>query len=84
MPARRTNLITRAIDDEIVVLDDEHGFVHRLNASASRIWTYCDGTRSTRQVAEAFAADVDRQPDDVLADVVQTLADFERLGLLAS
>lgn len=76
--------MTRTIDGEIVVLDQQRGFVHRLNTSASRIWTYCDGTRPLQQLAEAFALDVGLPADEVLADVASVIAEFDRLQLLTS
>ena len=80
---RRLDLVTRTVNGEIVILDHPGGFVHRLNASASRIWTYCDGSTSAREIAERFASDVAQPPENVIADVLGTISEFERLGLLA-
>src|SRR5688572_25028723 len=42
----RPDLVTRTIDGEVVILDQSAGTVHHLNATASHIWSECDGTRS--------------------------------------
>lgn len=81
---RRSNLVTGTIENEMVILDLPAGHVHQLNVTASRIWNECDGVSTAAEIATRVAASFDEPPDVqlVLQDVLNTLTEFERLGLL--
>jgi hypothetical protein len=81
-PARRADLLTRVVDEEVVILDLARGQVHRLNVTASLIWDLCDGMTAADAIAGRLAAEFNRQPPEVAADVATTLDEFHRLGLL--
>jgi hypothetical protein len=82
-PAARGTVATRStgahttvvLDGEAVVLDERTGRVHRLNSSATRIWTQLDGARSRDDIAAALGAPV--------AEVDAFLAELQRVGLVA-
>ncbi len=79
---RRPDLEVRIVDDEAVILDMVNGQVHRLNATATRIWHDCDGTQSPADMAANLAASFELSPDDVMRDVMETISNLEQLGLL--
>ena len=79
---RRPDLMTCTVDGEVVILDRAAGFVHHLNPTASQIWSACDGGHEVDQIAAGVAASFESAPAALLDDVIRTLADFERLGLL--
>ena len=79
---RRPDLLTSWIDGEVVILDRAGGVVHQLNPTASYIWSACDGRRAVAEIAAGLAADFESAPEEVLDDVLRSLADFDRLGLL--
>ena len=81
-PLRRAGLLTRVVDDEVVILNREGGQVHRLNVTASCIWDQCDGVTPPEAIAGRLAAEFGREPHDVAADVATTLDELRRLGLL--
>jgi pyrroloquinoline quinone biosynthesis protein D len=81
-PTSRSDLATRVVDGEVVILDRANGTVHRLNATAAAIWKLCDGEHSVAAIAEHIDAAYDQAPDDVRGEVSRTIVDFERLGLL--
>lgn len=83
LPTRRSDVVSRVVDGEVVILDRPTGNVHRLNATASLIWDHCDGASTPADIAAHVAAHFDRTPDQVLGDVMETLANLEKLGLLA-
>ena len=60
---RRSDLITSAVDEEIVVLDRAAGYVHQLNATASQIWRACDGRHSVEDIAAQVTQRFDIAPD---------------------
>ena len=81
-PAQRPGLVVRIVDGEAVVLDRSSEQVHRLNSTATCVWTHCDGSRTVEDVAaivaETFAAD----PAQVLADTRTVVDQLSGLGLL--
>jgi hypothetical protein len=79
---RRPDLLTCTVDGEVVILDRAAGFVHQLNPTASHIWSACDGGQEVDEIAAGMATSFEGAPEAVLNDVIRTLADFERLGLL--
>ncbi len=81
-PERRSDVIFRVVDGEVVILDRRHDTVHRLNATASFVWEHCDGNRTAEEIADLLAAEFPDARDQVLADVRHILAQFDRLGLL--
>ena len=82
-PSRRPELLSRSVDDEVVVLDRAAERVHQLNATAGFVWLHCDGQRTPEDLAALVGERFAGAPGDVLADVRSILADFGRLGLLA-
>jgi hypothetical protein len=83
LPTRRSDLEVRIVDDEAVILDLANGKIHRLNATATCIWSDCDGRTSPPEMATHLAASFRSTPEGVLADVMAILANLEELGLLA-
>jgi hypothetical protein len=79
---RRADLVTCTVDGEVVILDRTAGYVHQLNATASQIWSACDGKQGADEIAERIASCFDDPPPTVLQDVLRTLNDLQRLGLL--
>jgi hypothetical protein len=70
------------VEEEAVVLDRQHGFIHQLNLTATYIWERCEGNASIEdiaaQLAEAFAVEY----ETALDDVVRVMRDFQHLQLL--
>jgi hypothetical protein len=81
-PRRRTDVNSRVVEEEAVVLDRQHGFIHQLNLTATYIWERCEGNASIEdiaaQLAEAFAVEY----ETALDDVVRVMRDFQHLQLL--
>ncbi len=83
LPLRRSDLTTRTVNGETVILDRDGQKVHRLNATASRVWEDCDGTKTPEDIAASLAAVFGMDSAVVLPDVREAIASLERLGLLA-
>jgi hypothetical protein len=79
---QRPDLVTCTVDSELVILDRAGGYVHQLNATASEIWSACDGVRGAEDIAALVGARFDDPPSTVLQDVLSTLQELRRLGLL--
>ena len=83
LPTRQPNLLWRTVDDEVVILNRQTDQVHRLNVTASFIWDLCDGANTPDQIAARLAEGFDRTVEQVMDDVVKTIAQLRELGLLA-
>jgi hypothetical protein len=78
----RSDLATRAVEGELIILDRTAETVHHLNATATYIWSACDGTHSADDIVASLTASFGDVPPTVLGDVLTTLADFRRRGFL--
>jgi hypothetical protein len=83
IPTRLPGLLSRTVDDEVVILDRQTGQVHRLNVTASFIWDLCDGANTPDQIADELAAAFSATTDQMIEDVRTTIAHLRELGLLA-
>ena len=71
--------------DEWVILDPRSSELHVLNLSAALLWEQLDGQQTPLQLAEAVWTAFGKEPplEGVRQEVVTSLADFQRRGLLA-
>lgn len=81
-PRKRSGLLEKEIDDDLLVLDQQQGKIHQLNATARFVWDCCDGSTAVevivRKMAEAGGvadADVEHHVDVAIRRLVE-------LGLL--
>lgn len=81
-PKRRSDLVERVIDGETVILDRAGGNVHRLNATASCVWSQLNGENSPAAIAAYIATQFESAPDTVLDDVIKAIDSLGALGLL--
>ena len=73
-PAPANGLDVHEVEDGFVVFDASTDRVHYLNPTATVVFSLCDGTRTTAEIAELVrsAWDLDTPPvDDVAACVAQ-------------
>ena len=81
-PARRSDLLYREVDNEIVVLDRHSEKIHQLNESAAHVWKHCDGSHSLPEIGLSLAQEYGIPFSTAEADVTRTVSDFATLGLL--
>ena len=70
------------VNGEVVILDRAAGFRSSAQRDGHHIWRACDGAQSVDEIAERLVARFEGEPETVRPDVIRTLTDFERLGLL--
>lgn len=58
------------------------GMMHQLNLVGGRIWTLCDGSRTTAGIASLLAAEFAADPQELTADVEEFVADLTKRGWL--
>ena len=56
LPLARTNeLVTKEIDDELLIYDSVRDKAHCLNSSAAKIWKLCDGRTTVPEIAASIS-----------------------------
>ena len=82
---KKPDVVTRASDDELVVVLPEQGKFIVLNATGARVLELSDGTRTLREIAAAIASEFDADQAVVEGDVLRfagTLVEREALTVL--
>ena len=75
-------VISREIDDELLVLDTESDRIHQLNRTASIIWRLCDASTSTDTIVSALTEAFDVPRATAERDVAATLQQLQDLQLI--
>ena len=75
-------VISREIDDELLVLDTESDRIHQLNRTASIIWRLCDASTSTDTIVSTLTQAFDVPRETAERDVAQTLQQLQDLKLI--
>ncbi len=86
LPRARATVIVQEQDDESYLLDTDGGEAFEVNATAARIFGFCQRELTVADAVRALASGV-RDPDQeelIRQDVEDTVRQFEELGLLAS
>lgn len=81
-PKRRTDLRTRIVEGETVVLDRREGLIHQFNKTAGYIWELCDGDRSSEQISRELCEVFDIDFATARRDVLATIENLRRARLL--
>ncbi len=81
-PRHRSGIRVEEIESELVLFDPELGKIAYLNQTAGAIWQLCDGSRTTTEICQLVAAAMQVNGETVAEDTRQTIAEFERAGLV--
>ena len=81
---RRSGLLVRSVEGDVVVLDRREEKIHQLNATAAFIWERCDGRHSVDDIARGLATHFDADFGLVKGDVAGVVLKLQDLGLLVS
>ncbi len=86
LPRARATVIVQEQDDENYLLDTDGGEAFEVNATAARIFGFCQRELTLADAVRELAADVRDADQEALIrqDVEDTVRQFEELGLLAS
>jgi PqqD family protein of HPr-rel-A system len=83
-PRLRDDVVSREVDEELVIYDPVSDRTALLNASAAAVLELCDGHHTcdeiARRVAEIFSVDVEA----IEAEIGTALEEFRRQGWLSS
>ncbi|SRR5712692_3270730 len=81
-PRRRSDVNSRVVDGETVVLDRQNGLIHQLNHTATYIWERCDGRATVGEIAAQLAETFAVASEIAINDVVRVTRHFQDLQLL--
>ena len=81
-PRARRDLDLHDLDGEAVVFDPVAGAVHRLNATARRLWALCDGTRTVENLVDDCAGRLEVESVEAAAIVNDALSTLHAQELL--
>ena len=83
--ARKENLLITEVGQELIVYDEERNTAHCLNPVAAKVWHYCDGKNTIKDIAQLLEDEV-KQPVDQAMNVRElvdlTLEELERFHLI--
>ena len=75
-------LLTRA-GDEGVLVDEDGGSVHVVNATAARVWELCGEGATFNSVLHAMGAEYDIDETELRGDLEAVLSEFHELSLVS-
>jgi hypothetical protein len=81
-PKRRSDLRTRVVEGETVVLDRREEFVHQFNKTASYIWERCNGLDTANEITHGLCQVFDVDFPTAHKDVLLTVEKFQQAKLL--
>lgn len=81
-PKARADLAVVELDGEAVIYDERDGSLHHLNPSATLVFSLCDGSSSTQQIAADISESFGVAAEEVEAQLRGLLRQFRRAGLL--
>jgi hypothetical protein len=81
-PQTRTSIAEELIGQELFLFDRQHQTAYCLNSGAALIWFLCDGTHNLESIATEIAVASARSEQQILPEVLETVAEFQLLELL--
>lgn len=77
-----SQIISRTVDDEALIIHLSSGSYYSLNAVGTRVWESIDGLRTAGEVAEIIHQEYDFDFATVETEVMSLLADLVQEGLV--
>ena len=84
LSVRDSGVIHERLDDEVLVIDLEHGMYYALVGTAADIWTSFTRGATVDAVADTLARGYGASLDEVRADVRRFTSQLESVGLLVA
>lgn len=64
--ARKSGLIVKEVDGEILIYDQERNKAHCLNQTAAQVWKYCDGKTTLAATCDGLTQELNAPVDEQL------------------
>ena len=87
IPLPRNDIVEseEMIGKQLFLYENSNGDeIHCLNGGAAIIWLLCDGNRDMHEIAREISEEFDLPQERTLAEVHETVAQFQFLNLLES
>lgn len=81
-PVRRSDLVWREIDGEVVIISPDNKAIHTLNDAGSRIWTLINGDSDVNTITAILCREFDEKEEDIKKDIYEYLNNLKQLNLL--
>ena len=81
-PKLRDDLAAVELDGEAVVFDESNGRLHHLNATATIVFSFCDGASTVKEISSEIAEAFQTEASQVEREVRKLLRSFRETGLL--
>lgn len=81
-PVRRSDLVWREIDGEVVIISPDNKAIHTLNNVGSRIWTLINGDSDVNTITAILCREFDSKEEDIKKDIYEYLNNLKQLNLL--
>lgn len=82
VPGKKSELVTRTVDNEVVLLIPGTGRVMALNEVAGFIWECIDGSNSREDILEAVCREFEVNREEAAADIDEFIAVLNEKELL--
>jgi len=80
--ARRSGIVVKKMDNDVLIYDTEHHQAHCLNENAALIWEHCDDKRTVQDLCGLLNADKDTSRHQKEQIIWIALIQLEKVGLL--
>ena len=70
---RKPDVRIQQVNGETLVLNDQHGYIHQLNETASFVWRHCDGRSSLSDIVHRLTEKFDVESDIAANDVKEII-----------
>ena len=77
-----SSLVSRKVDNELLIVDQDKGKIHQLNLSAEFVWGQCDGMNSIEEIVIKTLEKFDIDEDQLKKDVDNILESLIELNLI--
>lgn len=81
-PVARPEVAATPLDDELILFDPRSDQVYVFNTTGARIWSLCDGSRTTETLARELTVAYGLEHSQALADVGALLASLQDADLI--
>lgn len=82
-PVSKQEVVSRIVDNEAVLVLPSQGTLKVLNAVGAQIWSWIDGLRSVREIAEMLCAEYIIDQGEAELDTLEFLRNLESKGALS-
>ena len=81
-PVSKPEVVSRIVEKEAVIVLPSHGTLKVLNEVGAHIWSWVDGNRSVREIADLLCKEYAVSNSEAQSDTIEFLRSLEVKGAL--